>query len=305
VADSDLDWPSEPWELTAPESYALLYGLELTGSRPFRFALLELVVRGVFGLVPVKENLRLRPDRETMALVDRGAAVASLPRPLASVWELYENARTRALREAARAVPIGDLVASVVSRYRTYYAWGVEEVAPALIDQGLCTTKRERRFPWISSYMRLIPTAAGQEAIAALQTWIAIGEAQLGVLTHEHPQRALEFANRAGSAMLLMESLYPEMQQLSRYVREPLPTPEAALYGVPAGFHEAGGNTQGEDDKTDTPEIDVSGVLDLGALAGALDFGVLDAFGGIVDAIDFALGGDGGGGDGGGDGGGS
>ena len=168
MADSDLDWPSDPWELTAPESYALLYGLELTGSRPFRYALLELVVRGAFGLVPIKENLRLRPDRETVAVVDRGGPVHSLPRPLASVWELSENARPRTLQGAARAVPMGDLAASVVSRYRTYYSWGVEEIVPSLVDRGLCTTQRERRFPWISSYIRFIPTAAGQEAVAEL-----------------------------------------------------------------------------------------------------------------------------------------
>lgn len=304
--DTETEWPSQPWDLAAPESYVLRYGLEMSGSRPFRFAIVELIARGLLKLIHVTEPRLLRHARETTALIERGRPDSRLPQSLAAVWQLYRRAPFRTFEGAMQGVTVRDLAAALVDGYRTYYAFGVEEITPELIKRGLLTTKSERPFPWLFATTKYVPTPAGKEAAAELDRWITIGETEFADLVETNPRKAMAFSRVAGCALLLIEPGPAQMQALARFAQETgyLPA-DAGLLGLhPIDDRGEDRDAPGDGEPIATPAAAGLGILDIGNLANALDVGISAGFEGIFDPLDFVFGGDGGGGDGGSDGGG-
>ncbi|MBA4115552.1 MAG: hypothetical protein H0X71_03770 [Rubrobacter sp.] len=84
-------WPRNRWELTAPESYALLYGPKRAGAQIFKLALLELVSRKLLTLVNATNRGFLSTRSIALLNSSPGEQEAPRSRSLQAVLELLDG----------------------------------------------------------------------------------------------------------------------------------------------------------------------------------------------------------------------
>jgi len=298
------------WELPAPESYALLYGPK-DARQIFKLALLELVARGYLELAEIEEPGRFGRSRKTTVLrhgTNRGRPES---RSLGAVLSLFTGAVARPVGGRQTEMPVPDLARSARTHYGSFEGYVEAQVMPALQRRNLFERRMRRRLG-IFQTLRWEPTHSGEAARAELLGSMALGEERFAGWVDLEPSQALRFLGLAGSSVLLMSPLHPDVRRL----RE---TPEArrsrddwiAAGYVPvagAAADDPGGERPGDGGDPGGLDLDTLS-LDFGALGGlgdassAIDSGVDSSGGGFWDGGGWS--GDGGGGGGwGGDGGG-
>lgn len=239
-------WAANRWELSAPESHALLYGPKAKPGQVLKLAVLELVARKALALVEVEEP-GFFGTKKAAVLTDgpeRGLSLGS--RPLAAVLDLYGG------------IPRNSFPGGVTGARST-----------------ACSGSSPQR--------------AGRSRPRARRR-----ERSFGDWVDREPARALAFLGVAGSSVLLMDAIHPDLQRL----RE-----EEEATGYAGGVYTGDPDDTLQDDAS-PPDSFEPGTLDFGALD--LDFGAFGDLGSAFDSIDAGVdaggGGDsgGGGGDGGG-----
>jgi hypothetical protein len=272
-------WRGSHWELTAPESYVLMYGPKAGGSRPFKLALMELVVGKCLTLTDAEDSALFGLWRTNVALLAPGAWHRSLDsRSLSSLLDLLGEMLPRTTRDGNVGIPVAKFARKARRKYGWLSGYAEREVMPGLASRGFYE-RREQLGLWKI-------TRTGKAARTELERNLATyGKERLSLWVDDDPAQALAFLGFAGSSSLLMEELHPDLRRL----RERRYTEAGAYLGAEGG---AEGNE---------PEAgwgDSLNDLDLGAL----DLGALDGLDGTLSAIDAAVG-SGEGGDGGGGGG--
>lgn len=306
---ADNRWPKSHWKLTAPESYALLYGPKAEETQVFKLALLELVARGWLEIDEIEQHKASSGRARNIAALGYGARRhGSGGRPLDAVLELFEpHASWASEGGGSGLVPVSALALATRSRYGSFKNYVEVEVMPALAARGLYQ-KEERRILGLFPTSRWEITRTGEAARAELEGNRSLGRDQFRRWVDSNPSQALAFLGLTGSSVLLMEELHPDIRRLREREHS---SGEAAVSGSVIGPH--GDPETGEDRPRETVG-DSPGDLDPAALdAPALDIGSFDfdlgAFDGIEGAtssIDSEItdtgggwGGDGGGGGGG------
>ncbi len=300
----DGGWFGSRWELTAPESYALLYGQKGEGSQIFKLALLELVARGWLELDEIEERGTLLDRTRKIAVLRYGSeGRGSGGPPLDAVLELFETHESWASEgEGSGLVPVSALAQAARGRYGSFKNYVEVEVMPALAGRGLYRPQ-ERRILGLFKVSCWEITRAGEAARAALEGSRSLGREQFHSWVDSDPARALAFLGLAGSSVLLMEELHPDI----RRIREREYGGEVAVHGGMVGPHGAGPEI--DENMSEDAAGDSSGELDAPAFdVGAFDFdlGAFDGLDAALSSIDSGVGDAGGGwgGDGGGGGGG-
>jgi hypothetical protein len=272
-------WRGSHWELTAPESYVLVYGPKAGGSRPFKLALMELVAGKCLVLTDAKDSALFGLWKRSVALLAPGARHQPLDsRSLSSLLDLLGEMSPRTTRDGNVGIPVAKFARKARRKYGWMGGYAETEVMTDLVNRGFYE-RQEQRGLWKI-------TRAGKAARTELERNLAThGRERLSLWVDDDPAQALAFLGLAGSSSLLMKELHPDLRRL----RERRHTETGAYLG-------AEGGAEGND-----PEAgwgDSLNDLDLGAL----DLGALDGLDGALSAIDAAVG-SGGGGDGGGGGG--
>ncbi len=85
--------PPTRWNLTAPESLALLNGASTSGAEAFKLGLTELLARGALQLDSVSQGSFFR--REVAMLRDGARAATPRERALEGIWNLYQRTPSR------------------------------------------------------------------------------------------------------------------------------------------------------------------------------------------------------------------
>jgi hypothetical protein len=281
-------WPRNRWELSAAETYTLLYGPQSSKpSQPFKLAVLELVSRRVLDLVEVEKSGFFSSKK--VAVLRKGEGTTD-NRVLLAVRDLYFASDKSAYQNGITGVEVKSLAEGAGRQYGPRKGFTEAVVMKSLTEQGFYQ-REQRSFLGIIPYQRWALTYSGEAARARLTVRMRLGESQFRRWVDQQPNRALAYLGLMGPVILLMEPLQPDLRRL----RE-----EHERSGDSGGSGGAGDGSAGEGSpQEDTLDF---GDLDFGGLD--LDFDVLSDLDGAFDAIDSGVDAGGGdGGDGGGDGG--
>lgn len=271
--------PSEPWTLTAPESYALRYGIknEWTRIGTFKAALTELIARRALILDAAYFPRRLRPGLRGEWLLSDGPRIADISQPaLTPVLDAYRGARrgrprcavTRA-REPVQGILIGDLVRSATKRPGGLRGYVRRDIGNQLKRRGLIDGDGTLRAP-------------GRYAERELERWLELGRVRFAHRAARDEAWAREYLAGAGAAVLLVTEGNPAIARLAAAATAGGPTADQ-VYGFVVGP---------QDDQA-LGELDLAALVD-GAASG-ID-GALTTIDATFAAFDMGGGGDGGGG---------
>jgi hypothetical protein len=279
------EWPATRWRLTAPEAYVLQTPRRLSGLEAFKLGLRELILRKALTVEPLKGGGLLR--RKHRSALRDGPQLGSMTEPaLTALLALYGRVERRRLRTRSEShapardfdgVLAEDLAKAGRKEFTRAFAGYVDDqVCSSLTKRGLLRQEQYIRFGLFVRRRHAL-TATGQEAAAELEQWLRVGHERLSGWVRQDPARALAYAGGAGTAVILMPSLYHDLDILGEHV-----SGHTAMGGAGA-LGDMGG-------------LDLSGLeLDIGAFDG-----VDSAFGALDAGVDAGAGVFGGGGDGGG-----
>lgn len=284
--------PRRRWDLSAPESGALLWGPETRAGEALKLALLELVVRQALRLVAVKGRRFFVFSKLVNVLAPGASRDQPANRVLRAVLEVTPPSHT--YPDGTVGAPVEQWARAVVARYQRRGGYVQAEVLPALEERGLYVRESYRRLGLFEA-SRWMLTPAGMAALAELKTLMESGRAAFGLGMEPDLARVRALLGTAGAAVLLLPGLFPELRQLEWRER-----------GPESGSNGSGGGDGGRPDDDDQPgepgpddpEADAFG---LDALAGVFGPGPVDGLDAAFDAIDAGVD-SGGGGDGDGDG---
>lgn len=224
MSPGSKEWTLERWGPTAPESRVLIDGWKRSGREAFRLAVLECVARR---RLTVAERTDLPDEEAPPGLLLPGAeARPTGDRPLDALQELFGDARTRSSRGSG--VGVGELTKAARRRYGSLDGYVKTEVLPALQRRGLYERRNEKLF-------RLLPvtrwrlTRTGEASRLQLQQNRRLGEKNFGEWVRSDPEQAYRFLGLAGSSLLLMEALHPDLKDL----QEPEDDEGGFAYPVP------------------------------------------------------------------------
>ncbi|MDP8923721.1 MAG: hypothetical protein M3O34_12675, partial [Chloroflexota bacterium] len=269
------------WQLSAPESFVLLNGPKAVGAEAFKLGVLELVTRNVFKIVNVEEPGMRGRRKTTAVLVEGTASSAASGAALQSIVELYRQQRQRTFKDGTIGVPVAELARAATRRYKTLAKYRDQEILPSLVERGLYR-REERRTLGIFKSTRYELTPEGEAARSDLESRIELANREFGGWVRGEPARAMAFAGLAGAALLMMPSVYPELQLMA----EGMP---AASDFAAGDAGSVGGSTGAGLDVASTGGAEVGG-LDLGGLdmnsLSALDLSAFDSIGDAFSAID-------------------
>jgi hypothetical protein len=288
------------WELTAPESYALLYGPK-DARQIFKLALLELVARGHLELAETEEPGRFGRSRKAVVLRHGANRERPESRSLADVLTLFTGAVARPVGGRQTEMPVPELARSARTRYGSFEDYVETQVMPGLKRRNLFERRMRRRLG-IFKTTRWEPTYAGEAAKAELAGSMTLGEEKFAEWVDREPSQALQFLGLAGSSVLLMPPLHPDIQRLRENPQYRHRDDWYAAGYVPvvgSGMAEDAPDTEGAEDIGDPGALDLDALsLDPGGLGdatSAIDSG-MDSGGGGFWSGDGGWGGDGGGG---------
>ena len=291
-----VGWPRSRWELSAAESYMLLYGLRTSKpSQPFKLAVLELVARRVLELVEIRHSGVFR--RRKVPVLTRGEG-ATGNRVLLAVRDLYVSCGKTAFPNGVIGVEVKTLAEQAGKRYGQEKGFAQALVMKVLSEQGYYE-REQRSFLGIIPYHRWTLTRTGEAAKAQLTLTMRLGESQFNRWVDREPNRALAYIGLVGPAILLMEPLHSELKRLHEVQQRPSDSGDNTGSSIPDDDTTSGEDTQ----DFDLGDLDLGGFdFDLNVLD--FDFDVLDIIDDVFDSIDSGVDAGGGdGGDGGGDGG--
>ncbi|MDQ3327276.1 MAG: hypothetical protein M3506_01955, partial [Chloroflexota bacterium] len=211
MAVPDTDFPRTHWELFSAESYVLLEGPSADARRALKLAMLELVARRRLVLVNVEEPRRFGRTKRTAVLRSVGGA-GRLAGSLANVMRHYERATQHTYSDATVGVPMADL-ARAIAKDGGVSGWVKRVVLPELQLHALYEQQQRRTLGFFTR-TRWERTPAGEQVRAELirRTEYAVRDFRGWVDTD--PARALAFVGVAGSSLLLMDSLHPDLRRL-------------------------------------------------------------------------------------------
>jgi hypothetical protein len=279
---------SSAWELSAPESYLLLHGLEASPAEVLKTAFRELVARGVFKISEIE--LRTSGGVQRRYVVDSPARKRQVRRPLYELVEIYDAMPARRIDPVkAPPVSLADYVGEVLRRFKGIEGYR-ELVLSALVDRGLYKHERYRRMGLLSGE-RDVPTTAGTQARDELDRRLKTAG--------DMPEwlRGVALAGLLGSAVLLVDDAYPELERLRERlgaaltapVQPEAPLPESfQLLGIPANAG-AGSASPGRTTPGTSGAATARTGVDLGALAFDLDFASLANMDAALKAIDAVI----------------
>jgi hypothetical protein len=277
------------WELSAPESYLLLHGLEASPAEILKAAFRELVARGVFTISEI--------ELHTTAGLQRRYVVGGKPRkrqvrrPLHELVEIYDAMPARRI-DPVKAPPVAltDYVGEVMRKFGGIEGYR-QLVLSALVDRGLYKHERYRRMGLMSGE-RDVPTLAGVQAREELDRRLKTAGDMPDWL------RGVALAGLLGSAVLLVDAAYPELERLRERLGAALTAPAAKEAPLPASFQLLGVGPGGPTDPAAaaaaaaaTRSAQARPGVDLGALAFDLDFASLEGMDSALRAIDAVVGG--------------
>ena len=266
----------DEWGISASEAAVLLEQNDVRG-RTLKLAMLELAARGVVSVEwrHRRNIIGWRSRHPTMTLRQDRPALGPV---LNQAFALVESAPARRF-ETGVATAVAD-VARETRRYSHGFAKDIVE--PALVNSGLIEERVERGILGIKR-RHLRRTERGEECATQLSDILRSLPSDIRGARGADAASLVRVA-AAGTAALLLETQFPELQALSRE------RGDDALF--------VGGDGSGSSERSlGFPEIDF----------GVLEFGWLSELSDAFHAIDVGMdagGGDGGSGDGGGDGGG-
>ena len=212
------------WELTAPESYALLHGAESRAKiEALKLAVGELVARkelslervetpGLFGLRKGVSDLLVAGGQSQRYL---GA------RSLQAALDLVRAADDRALQNGTpRGITVERFVRAVRKKYGWPAGYADAEVMPTLAERGLYRREdRKLKLPFGASLPLGAPnwrlTVAGEQKREELWRGVILGEERFGGWVDKDPVRAAEFLAVAGSAVLLIGKIHSDLRRLN------------------------------------------------------------------------------------------
>ena len=279
-----VGWPRDRWELSAAESYVLLYGPRTSKpSQPFKLAVLELVSRRVLELVEVERSGFFR--RKKIAVLSMGDGTTD-NEVLLAVQGLYVGCAKTVYPGGLVGLEVKTLAEQAGRTYSSRKGFAEAVVMKALAEKGLFR-REQRTFLGIIPYRRWALTRSGEAARARLTVSMRLGESQFGRWVDRQPNRALAYLGLMGPAILLMEPLHPDLKRLREEHERAV---ESGASG--ASVESSEGDDSSGEDAMDFGDLDFGG-FDLDVL-GDLD----SAFDSIDSGVD-AGGGDGGDGDGG------
>ena len=202
-------WGMNPWGPSAPESCVLLDGPKGLGEEAFRLAVLELIARH---RLTVAEESEPRNGTSTARLLLPGPEKRPTGhRPLDAIHDLFEEIRSSRVEESG--LRMKELAKATRKRYGSLDGYAKTEVLPALERRGLYE-RRERKLLWLIPVTRWELTRTGEASRAQLRQNRSVGEEHFGEWVRRDPERAYQFLGLAGSSLLLMEALHPELEDL-------------------------------------------------------------------------------------------
>jgi hypothetical protein len=196
------------WELTAPESWALMNGIGAS-TQPFKLALTELLMRGALKIIESKGRFR----GKTVLLTDGPKAQPPSEPVLAPIWELYRGSKTKTTDQGT-GVEVKELAKSAQSKLGGVSGYVAKYVAPQLRDRGLIEWRAKKvLFVFNSGKWELTP--AGEAQKAELQRILDEGRSSMEGWVSNDPTRAVAYMGTAGAAILLAPMLFPQLRQLT------------------------------------------------------------------------------------------
>ena len=197
--------PDEPWTLTAPESYVLLYGLgdKTHAQAAFKLALMELVARQALTLPGAWVRRRWAPGRyPTFLLCDGPRTVEE--RALRPVVALHTDI---AGRRPCLGVPFDDPAGQVhgvlLDKFVSHAARS-DGGYRAYLERDVASSLRERHL--LSAVN--VRTPAGKRACDQLDAWLEVSRRDL--FSWSHDQRWLHaYLGGAGAAVFVAQLANP------------------------------------------------------------------------------------------------
>jgi len=130
-------WEGSHRELTAPESYVLVYGPKAGGSRPFKLALMELVAGKCLTLTDVKDSALFGLWKRSVALLAPGARHRSPDsRSLSALLDLLGEMSPCTTRDGNVGVPVARFAREARRKYGWLGGYAETEVMPGLVSRG-------------------------------------------------------------------------------------------------------------------------------------------------------------------------
>lgn len=240
---SNKDWTAGKWELSAPETYALLYAVEENGAsfvfsgspvprsyELFKLSLLEVIARRVLRIAKADRGVLPEGLADWAYVQDESTILAPgsrwgvpLSRPLAWWVEWFEAFRKS--MEERNAVVSATGVRGVPLAYFMMFArntWGSwadrfheGEVLPLLVDRGLFTPY-EGRLLFFFEHTRYRLTPKGKRLKTSLVASLEQALRDFRKWVDNDPARAQRFLTDAGSAVLLMDSIRSDATRLGK-----------------------------------------------------------------------------------------
>jgi hypothetical protein len=233
-------WPDKPWDLTAPEFYALSYLRDGNPVDAFQYAVAELLLRDALATTFVEPPAGRPLRKRKVLLVDGEAVEEAAPPALEPALGFYRRTeksesvvRTHAgaSEQQVTGIPIGDFVKAAKRRFTRFFDRPMgryldRHLVPLLVEAGLVS--RSRSF----GRRRLARTSAGEQRKRELEAWVWSGDDHLAEWISSEPALALKYAAQAGAGVLFVRDAYSVLGDLSDIAREVV-TPAALGPGIP------------------------------------------------------------------------
>ncbi len=218
----DASLPDRPWDLSAPESLALLWGPETGDTWALSLAFLELTVQHYLTLRTLKSRrLGIFPTKK-LILAGRVEPSRIVDEPIKAVWKVEPY--PWGFSGGVWGIPVAAVTdrllgpAAVKAAGPAAHPGSVymeRVVLPSLVQRGLYT--------YLLASTSSVPTLTyeGDARLAELQKLLACGRRWIADPQNVYPTEALDYLARAGSAVLLLRGLVGVYRMLVRRFGQP------------------------------------------------------------------------------------
>ncbi len=125
----------------------LVYGPKSGGSRPFKLAVMELIVGKCLTLTDAEDSVLFGLWKRNVALLTPGAKRQSLgSRSLSALLDLLGEISTRTTRDGNTGVPVAKFTQEARRKYGWLGGYAETEVMPGLVSRGLYERQEQLGF---------------------------------------------------------------------------------------------------------------------------------------------------------------